>query len=136
LSNEEIREIYGAADFFCLTGLPEASGRVEGFGLVYLEAGGSGLPSVASNIGGVPDAVIGDQSGLLVAPEVEAVARAIEALAENTALRARLSEGALAHARELSWERCAAETYGLPRRLQAAANTAANTPGEPRVISA
>ena len=29
--NEQIRDIYGAADFFCLTGQPDASGRVEGF---------------------------------------------------------------------------------------------------------
>ena len=31
LPNEDIRDIYGAADFFCLTGAPDSSGRVEGF---------------------------------------------------------------------------------------------------------
>lgn len=115
LSNQEIRNIYGAADFFCLTGMPESSGRVEGFGLVYLEAGAGGLPSVASDIGGVPDAVLADQSGLLVAPRVDMIAAAIRQLAEDGALRSRLAAGAAAHARDLSWERCAAETYRLPR---------------------
>lgn len=76
-SNEEIRNIYRAADFFCLTGMPESSGRVEGFGLVYLEAGASGLPSVASNIGGVPDAVLAGRSGLLVAPHIDMITSAI-----------------------------------------------------------
>lgn len=118
LSNEEIRNIYRAGDFFCLTGMPKSSGRVEGFGLVYLEAGASGLPSVASDIGGVPDAVLADQSGLLVAPHVDMIANAIQQLAEDNRLRARLAAGATAHARDLSWERCAAETYRLPRPVR------------------
>jgi glycosyltransferase involved in cell wall biosynthesis len=118
LSNEEIRDIYGAADFFCLTGMPESSGRVEGFGLVYLEAGASGLPSVASNIGGVPDAVLAGRSGLLVAPRVDMIASVIQQLAEDSSLRSRLAAGATAYARDLSWERCAAETYRLPRPMR------------------
>ncbi|UGV27603.1 glycosyltransferase family 1 protein [Rhodopseudomonas boonkerdii] len=115
ISDEEIRDLYGAADFFCLTGLPESSGRVEGFGLVYLEAGASGLPSIASDIGGVPDAVLAGESGLLAQPQAEMVASLIQQIAENSDLRVRLAAGARAHARDLSWERCAAETYRLPR---------------------
>lgn len=113
LANEQIRDVYGASDFFCLTGLPESSGRVEGFGLVYLEAGAAGLPSVATEIGGVPDAVIGGRSGLLVPPSAEKIAQAITTLATDSAVRSALAAGALAHARHLSWRRCAAETYGL-----------------------
>jgi glycosyltransferase involved in cell wall biosynthesis len=113
LPNEAIRDIYNAADLFCLTGGLDLSGRVEGFGLVYLEAAASGLPSVATAIGGVSDAVVGDQSGLLIAPNVIAIAGAIARLAQDGSMRAALGAGALAHARTLSWERCAAETYGL-----------------------
>lgn len=112
--DSEIRDLYGASDFFCLTGVPESSGRVEGFGLVYLEAAAGGLASVATAIGGVPDAVIGEETGFLVAPSVDAIACAIAALAQDTRIRDRLSAGALAHARALSWERCAAATYDLP----------------------
>lgn len=115
LSNEEIRDLYGAADFFCLTGLPESSGRVEGFGLVYLEAGAAGLPSIASDIGGVPDAVLAGESGLLVQPRIDMITSLIQQMAEDSDLRAQLAAGARAHARDLSWERCAAETYRLPR---------------------
>ena len=115
LPDEQIRDIYGAADFFCLSGVPDGSGRVEGFGLVYLEAAAAGLPSVATAVGGVPDAVLADETGLLVPPSVEAVARAIAELAEDTDARSLLAAGASAHAAALSWERCAAETYGLSR---------------------
>ncbi len=50
MPDQQIRDIYGAADFFCLTGVPDSSGRVEGFGLVYLEAaaGGLGFPMRSS----------------------------------------------------------------------------------------
>ena len=111
--NEEIRDLYAASDFFCLTGLPDGSGRVEGFGLVYLEAGAAGLPSVATNVGGVPDAVLADESGILVPPSVENISQAIEELAADRGLRSIFAAGAAAHARALSWERCAATTYGL-----------------------
>lgn len=115
LTNEQIRDIYGASDFFCLTGVPDTSGRVEGFGLVYLEAGAGGLPSIATAIGGVPDAVLGDETGLLVEPNVEAVAEAIIEMVDDNDTRSILAAGASSHARALSWERCAAETYGLTR---------------------
>lgn len=109
----QIRDIYGAADFFCLTGLPEASGRVEGFGLVYLEAAAAGLPSIATAVGGVPDAVLADETGILVPPDLASIARAIADLAVDRGLRGDLAAGASAHAQALSWERCAAATYGL-----------------------
>jgi glycosyltransferase involved in cell wall biosynthesis len=125
--NEEIRDIYGAADFFCLTGLPDASGRVEGFGLVYLEAAAGGLPCLATAVGGVPDAVLSDETGLLVPADIDSISRAITDLATDRDLRAILAAGASAHARALSWERCAAATYGLctgNRATQARAITA------------
>jgi glycosyltransferase involved in cell wall biosynthesis len=113
MPNEKIRDIYAASDFFCLTGLPESSGRVEGFGLVYLEAGAAGLPSIATEVGGVPDAVLADESGLLVAPDAGAIAEAIAEMIIAPDSRAVLAAGAMTHARSLSWERCAAATYGL-----------------------
>jgi len=113
LPDDEVRDIYGCADFFCLTGVPDPSGRVEGFGLVYLEAGACDLPSVATDIGGVAEAVVGGRGGILVEPTPRAIADAIARLAANEHLRAMLGRGALTHTRRLSWDRCAAETYGL-----------------------
>jgi glycosyltransferase involved in cell wall biosynthesis len=124
IPDQDIRDIYGAADFFCLTGVPDSSGRVEGFGLVYLEAAACGLPSVATAIGGVPEAVLGDETGLLVPPSTDDIARAITELVEDADTRSVLAAGASAHARALSWERCAAETYGLPRSRKPAIDAA------------
>lgn len=134
LPNEQIRDIYGASDFFCLTGIPDLSGRVEGFGLVYLEAGAGGLPSVATAIGGVPDAVLADETGLLVEPDVEAIAHAITEMAEDSNTRSILAAGAAAHARALSWERCASETYGLKRSSQRVSNETEERPPAPSAV--
>ena len=129
MPDEKIRDIYGAADFFCLTGMPDSSGRVEGFGLVYLEAAACGLPSVATAIGGVPEAVLADETGLVVPPSIGEIARAIIELTEDNDTRSVLAAGASAHARALSWERCAAETYHLPRSgKRATAAASSDTP--------
>jgi phosphatidyl-myo-inositol dimannoside synthase len=114
LADTEIRDLYGASDFFCLTGGPDPAGRVEGFGLVYLEAAAAGLPSIATRVGGVADAVLGNQTGLLVEPMIPAVAHALEMMVEMPDLRARLATAALDRARQLSWKRCASQTYSLP----------------------
>lgn len=114
LPDRNIRDLYGASDFFCLTGMPDPSGRVEGFGLVYLEAAAVGLPSVATAIGGVPDAVVADKTGALVQPSIEVIAHAIQRMVTERDLRTEMAGQALIHAHTLSWERCAAETYGLP----------------------
>jgi phosphatidylinositol alpha-1,6-mannosyltransferase len=113
--DQEIRDIYGAADFFCLTGVPDSAGRVEGFGLVYLEAAAGGLPSVATSVGGVRDAVLDGETGLLVQPSIGDIAGAIARLAEDADLRSILAAGASAHARAMSWQRCADDTYRLSR---------------------
>jgi glycosyltransferase involved in cell wall biosynthesis len=42
--------------------------RTEGLGIVLLEAMAMGLPVVASNVGGIPELVLHNETGLLVQP--------------------------------------------------------------------
>ena len=114
LPSQQIRDIYSACDFFCLTGDWDSSGRVEGFGLVYLEAAAAGLPSVATAVGGVGDAVVPNETGLLVEPSPPAIAAAIAELTNDAFKRVSLGKRAWSRARHMSWERCAAGTYYLP----------------------
>ena len=67
----------------------------EAYGMALLEAQASGLPVVAGDVGGVPDIVRDEETGLVV-PDGEwgAFARAVARLLDDRALRARLGRRA------------------------------------------
>jgi endo-1,4-beta-xylanase/phosphatidylinositol alpha-1,6-mannosyltransferase len=109
---DDVEAILSAADIFCLPAIWGRNGEFEGFGLVYVEAGLRVVPSIGTQLGGIPDAVIDGTSGLLVPPgDADALAEAITKMVGDPALRKRLAEGALAHARASTWTRVAEETY-------------------------
>ena len=67
----------------------------EGLGLALLEAASAGVPAVACAVGGVPDAVEGGRTGLLVARDDAAgFSRALEQLAEAPVFRRQLGAAA------------------------------------------
>jgi len=67
--------------------------RTEALPTVILEAMASGLPVVASNVGGVPEMVEPDRSGLLVAPEnAAALSDALRCVVASEEVRRRLGE--------------------------------------------
>ena len=63
--HDTIRLWYALADLFVLLTHPVAKQK-EGFGLVYIEAAAMGVPVVAGRGGGVNEAVIHGQTGLVV----------------------------------------------------------------------
>ena len=61
--------------------------EVEGLGIVYLEASACGLPVIAGNSGGAPDAVIESQTGFVVdGTDIQEIANASVALLNDPAL--------------------------------------------------
>ena len=87
----------------------------EAFGLTVVEAMAAGTPLVASAIGGIPELIRPEETGLLVPPGDPAeLAEAIRRLLDDSALRARLAaqgrEDALAR---FSLERTTGELAGL-----------------------
>lgn len=82
-----------AADIFCLPSYRE------GFGQVIIEAAASGVPTVASRIYGITDAVDDGRTGLLFpVGNVSALAQALLKLIEDDNLRRRMGEAARARA--------------------------------------
>lgn len=91
-SDEERNAWYDLCDIFIMPAR-QIEGDVEGFGIVYLEAGLHGKPVIAGDSGGVRDAVVDNLNGLLVNPESGSeIAAAIVKLARDEALRKRLGE--------------------------------------------
>jgi phosphatidylinositol alpha-1,6-mannosyltransferase len=84
--------------------LPPSGRGGEGFGIVYLEAAAHGLPAVAGNVGGVADAVIDGETGLLVDPtSPDAVAGAVVELLRDHMRAEALGRAGAARAQQFAW---------------------------------
>jgi glycosyltransferase involved in cell wall biosynthesis len=85
----EPEKYMAASDIFCLPSLRE------GFGLAIIEAGSSGLPSVASGIYGVTDSVKEGETGLLIRPgSVDELIGGLTRLLKNPGFRLEMGANA------------------------------------------
>ncbi|KOT78796.1 glycosyltransferase family 4 protein [Streptomyces rimosus] len=91
---EELPAHYGAGDVFAMPCRTRRGGLdVEGLGIVYLEASATGLPVVAGDSGGAPDAVLDGETGYVVpggSPTV--AAERVIALLKDPQARRRMGE--------------------------------------------
>lgn len=86
---DAVENLLKLADVFLLPS------ETESFGLAALEAMASGVPVVASRVGGLPEVVEDGVCGLLVPPgDVDGLAHALERLLANPALRSRMGAAA------------------------------------------
>lgn len=65
ISESDLELLYAASDLFVMPNIPVA-GDMEGFGVVILEAGLSGLPTIGSRLEGITDVIDEGQNGHLV----------------------------------------------------------------------
>jgi len=87
VENQKIPEYMALADIFVLPSLSE------GLGIVNLEAMASGLPIVATNVGGIPEVVKDGENGFLVDPEdSQKIAEKVLLLLEDSGLRKNISD--------------------------------------------
>ncbi len=99
-------DLYAAADVFALPS------HMEGFGLVYVEAAFHGVPSIGTDVGGVPDAIADEETGLLVPPgDIPTLTKAIARLRDDPDLRRRLGDAARARAHREFTESRMADQY-------------------------
>jgi len=107
IENSELEKRYASADVFVLPALVDDHGDTEGLGVVLIEALSFGTPVVASNVGGIPDIVIQNETGLLVPPEdPESLAQAVIHVLMDTDLSNRLAEAGLKHVQTyFNWDR-------------------------------
>lgn len=113
----QLDRLYREASIFLLLS-QEVDRHFEGFGLVFLEAGAYGLPSVGSRSGGIPDVVIDGETGFVVDPlDAEAAGQAMIRLVEDPALSSRMGLGGRGRAEHLTWDHYAAEQWEQYGRL-------------------
>ncbi|KQV86481.1 hypothetical protein ASC91_21840 [Pelomonas sp. Root1237] len=105
-----VRAAYAESRAFLLAAEPDQE-RVEGFGLVFLEAAFQGLPTVSTAAHAVPEVVQDRVTGFLAKPgdTADIAAQLLAMLDANAA--GQLAGACVARAREFSWQRCADLTY-------------------------
>lgn len=87
--NDRVPDLLARMDVFAMPSLRES------FGVAAVEAGATGLPVVASRVGGVGEVVVDGETGLLVPPgEAKPLAEALLRLARDPALRSRMGKAA------------------------------------------
>lgn len=114
----ELHEAYATASVFVLPAVVDGRGDTEGLGVVLLEAMNYRLPVIGSSLGGITDIVLDEQTGLLVPQrDPAALAAALQRIADDPALAARLADAGYRHAQEhfswpvitARWEECYAD---------------------------
>jgi phosphatidylinositol alpha-1,6-mannosyltransferase len=119
--SRELVDYYNACDLFVMPAREEPT-DIEGFGLVFLEAGACEKPVIGARAGGVPDAIVHGETGLLVpSDDVPALAQAIGTLLDDPARARQL--GVAARRRVLQqglWQHTAATISDTIERAVAA----------------
>lgn len=117
----ELHEAYATASVFVLPAVVDGRGDTEGLGVVLLEAMNYRLPVIGSSLGGITDIILDEQTGLLVPQrDPAALAAALQRIADDPALAARLADAGYRHAQEhfswpvitARWEECYADAVG------------------------
>src|SRR6185437_8472796 len=106
--------LYGSAAVLAFPSL------YEGFGLPLLEAMAHGVPAVVGNAGALPE--LGEGAAILVDPQdVTSIASGLERLLADASLREKLGATGKRRAAEFTWERAAAATREVLRRVASTA---------------
>jgi glycosyltransferase involved in cell wall biosynthesis len=102
LSDQELAETYGTSSIFVLPSL----NKLEGFGIVALEALSFGTPVITTHVAGSSDFIARNRAGLIVPPaDIDALSDAILTLLEDRSEARLMGErGAAAVSQEFSWD--------------------------------
>jgi phosphatidylinositol alpha-1,6-mannosyltransferase len=119
ITDDEIAEAYATSTIYVGLSRVESVIFAEGFGISFLEAAASGVPSIAGDSGGVRSAVRDGISGIIVPPtDVRSVTDAIRDLLRNPEKRAAMGSSA----RNLiethyNWDRVARDTRAFTEQV-------------------
>jgi len=119
MRDDELPEAYATSTIYLGASRVDKEINVEGFGISFLEAGASGVPSVAGDSGGVRSAVRDGETGIVVPPtDVDAIADALRSLLLDPDRRKQMGRAAR-HAVEThyNWDRVARDTREFTYRV-------------------
>ena len=109
VSDEELLELYNSSDLFILPSIVDSQGNTEGLGVVLLEAMACKVPVIGTDIGGIPDIIQDNETGLLVPQkDILRLSSAINSMIENKSLRKRIAiKGYCCVQNKFNWKKIA-----------------------------
>jgi len=100
LPHEKTLKEIGKSEIFICPSL------AEGLGIVFIEAQACGVPVIGTCVGGIPDVICDNETGLLVEPRSsEAISQALKKMFGNEELRQRLKQTALQNLERFNWNK-------------------------------
>jgi colanic acid/amylovoran biosynthesis glycosyltransferase len=106
-SREELANAYARSSVMVVPSVPAESGDQDGLPTVLLEAMGSGVAVVASDLPGLNEAVVDGETGLLVPPgDPDSLAKALRTVLTDDGLRSNLAEAAERRSGDYTIESC------------------------------
>ena len=100
----QIRKIYSNTDIYLFPS------RQEGFGLTPMEAMACGAAVVTTNVGGIPDYTIPNETALVVEPKKpQQLTEAIIKLIENPSILEKIARKGQEHIQQFCWENATKE---------------------------
>lgn len=119
LSDQELSTAYSLASIFVMPVIDDPV-DVEGFGIVCLEAAAAGVPVVATDCGGLTEAVNDGVTGILVKSyDVKSLAEGIIKILTDQSLARRFSEAGKLWAAKFTWNKSANEFWQAILNLKA-----------------
>ncbi len=79
----------------------------EGFGLVVVESNACGTPTIATNVPGLQETVLNNETGILVPRDVDALADSIKSMLRDNEFREKLSKQAFEWSKQFDWDKTA-----------------------------
>lgn len=116
---DRMPDLLASADLFVLPSVRDEKGNVDGLPTVLLEAMSTGLPVIASQIGGVELVIKSGENGILVPPGNQAALTAalLTLLANETKRRAMGQAARRAVEIQFNWERVTRQIEGLMQSI-------------------
>src|SRR3989344_495160 len=106
ISDEDILKYYNSAELFLMTSITDPD-SIEGFGMVYLEAGACGTPVIGAYNTGAEAAIVDNVTGFLVKHDPGDIASAMRKILSDKDLAKKMGEEGRRRATEFDWTRVA-----------------------------
>lgn len=107
----DVKEFYFTSDLFVFPTI------WEGFPLVVLEAMASGLPVLATRVGGTEDCLLDGYNGFFIERNADNIAKKVNHVLSNDSLRERLGVNGMKTAEEFDWSNVADQYIELCKSL-------------------